>query len=383
MKKSLFIIPLFFLLSLNAFSADSTKLKKTFIDGYVKNVYNGILAGQDQYHVDFIHHRLNITHEFNDRIYAKAGIRNRLFFGNEPIINQFQNTTEIDPGLIDLNFNYYEEPKHFLNTSIDRLYLDFNLMNNVEVRLGRQRLNWGINTIWNPNDIYNALNFVDFDYEERPGVDAIRVQKHFDNKIYSSLDFAASFSRDPKENVYAGRYSFNTKGYDVQVIGGWFKENICTGLGWAGSLKSIGFKGEITGFLPTNNDEQGWLGTAAFDYSLDNGMYMTTGYLFNSFGSSSAPSIFILPNTNQDTRNLMPNKHSVMAGVVYGFSPIASIDLNAVYAIDMNGLILIPSLGFSLKDNLEFLLVNQMVYLEGSFTDQLINSVFLRLKWSY
>ena len=35
-----------------------------------------------------------------------------------------------------------------------------------------------MNLVWNPNDLFNAFSFVDFDYEERPGSDALRIQKY-------------------------------------------------------------------------------------------------------------------------------------------------------------------------------------------------------------
>ena len=31
----------------------------------------------------------------------------------------------------------------------------------LQLRVGRQRINWGINTTWNPNDIFNSYNIYD------------------------------------------------------------------------------------------------------------------------------------------------------------------------------------------------------------------------------
>ena len=59
---------------------------------------------------------------------------------------------------------------------IDRLYLQWN-DDSWQFKVGRQRINWGVNLAWNPNDIFNAYSLYDFDYEERPGTDALRFQK--------------------------------------------------------------------------------------------------------------------------------------------------------------------------------------------------------------
>ena len=78
-----------------------------------------------------------------------------------------------------------------LSVIADRFYYQF-AAEKLELRLGRQRINWGINTTWNPNDIFNSYNIYDFDYEEREGSDAIRL-KYFPN-YQSSLDLAYKFT---------------------------------------------------------------------------------------------------------------------------------------------------------------------------------------------
>ena len=56
-------------------------------------------------------------------------------------------------------------------------------MGNFRQGSDRQRINWGQTLVWNPNDIFNAYSYFDFDYIERPGSDAIRLQYYPD---YSS-----------------------------------------------------------------------------------------------------------------------------------------------------------------------------------------------------
>lgn len=40
---------------------------------------------------------------------------------------------------------------------------------------------------WNPNDWFNTYNYFDFDYEERPGTDAIRVRVYFKDGMSSLM----------------------------------------------------------------------------------------------------------------------------------------------------------------------------------------------------
>ena len=75
-----------------------------------------------------------------------------------------------DNELVNLQTAWIKNKSLVLHTNVERLYIDYK-GDDWNVRLGRQRINWGITTTWNPNDIFNTYNFLDFDYEERPGVD--------------------------------------------------------------------------------------------------------------------------------------------------------------------------------------------------------------------
>jgi len=143
-----------------------------------------------------------------------------------------------DHGLIDLNWAWLDEPGIVGVSQIDRAWVKYNRQG-WDITLGRQRINWGVNTFWNSNDLLNTFNLVDFDYEERPGTDAVRVQRYFKN--YSSIDIAIAPSKYDSTWVGAGMYKFNKWTYDFQVLGGWWNEDVALGVGWAGNLKTASF----------------------------------------------------------------------------------------------------------------------------------------------
>ena len=115
---------------------------------------------------------------------------------------------------------------------------------------GRQRINWRINFLWNVNDIFNAYNFSDFDYEERQGTDAIVFSKYI--KDLNKLDVAISIIRDFKNYSIVARYGWNKNIYDFQVLSGKVQDNVFIGGGCDGSIKNIGWKGELSTFYPIN-----------------------------------------------------------------------------------------------------------------------------------
>jgi len=134
-----------------------------------------------------------------------------------------------------------------LNSTIDRALINYS-KGKWDITLGRQRVNWGMNLVWNPNDIFNTYNFLDFDYEERPGSDALRVQYYLGD--FSKIEVSAKKGRSKDDYIIAGMYKFNISSYDIQFITGVYQKDWMFGAGWAGNLKDAGFKGEISYFVP-------------------------------------------------------------------------------------------------------------------------------------
>ncbi|MEN8790469.1 MAG: hypothetical protein ABF295_13200, partial [Flavobacteriaceae bacterium] len=157
--------------------AQEKKPKKAFINGYVKEMitFNDL---RDSTLVDnLIHNRLNFRWYPTDKLRVYGALRSRLFIGETTKLlgDDFVEFIEYDTYFFDLSWTIINEGAFMLHTMIDRLYLEW-LHNDITLKVGRQRINWGINTVWNPNDIFNAYSYFDFDYEERPGTDAIRLE---------------------------------------------------------------------------------------------------------------------------------------------------------------------------------------------------------------
>ena len=177
-----------------------------------------------------IHNRLNMRGYFGDNFTLGFELRNRAMFGDLQTIQR-------DQGWVDMSFYVFEKPKFIFHTMIDRLWLKYQ-KNKLEISIGRQRVNWGINTIWNSNDLFNAYNFIDFDYVERPGSDVVRLIYTGDNLSSVELVFMPT---NRGRNILAGMYKFNKLGYDFQIIGADYFDDFVVGGGWAGNILKAGF----------------------------------------------------------------------------------------------------------------------------------------------
>lgn len=164
------IIFLLFLLPSEAQEAE----RKFTLGGYLTTMQSAMfdtISGPVVYD-NLLHNRVNFKTFLSDKISFAAEVRNRLFTGDMARGGKaYSEMIGTDQGWADMSWNLINENSFFLNSTVDRLWIDMNLKN-LEVRIGRQRINWGQTLVWNPNDVFNAYSFFDFDYVERPGSDA-------------------------------------------------------------------------------------------------------------------------------------------------------------------------------------------------------------------
>ena len=353
--------------------------------GYVKDLQVFTFAGgfDSTDWVQMVHNRLNFSYRFSEKWSARMEIRNRVFVGSQVKENpSFAENINAYPGFFDLSRTWVDTGAWVVHSVIDRLSVKY-ASGKWELVAGRQRINWGVNNIWNPNDIFNAYNFLDFDYEERPGNDAVRVQ-YFPSGN-TSLDFAYRPGRKTGESIAALRYGFNRKNYDWQVLAGLYQRDIVVGTGWAGSIRKTGFKGEFSYFHPT----QSWtdtLGAVSFSWMADqtfkNDWYLSFSYLFNSQPVAySGGGIF---TSNLSAKSLFPFRHSFYTGSTKVFNPAWQGSLALIYSPTNNTLILFPVLAWNAGEQWDLDLTMQAFFAEdkGRYRSQ-GSAVFLRAKWSF
>lgn len=367
-------------------TASGQWMEKLSTRGYVKDLRvvaidaTGVTLQQN-----LIHNRLNFGYEFKPRWHGGLELRNRVFYGEFlKHVNGYGDLLEKDPGFIDMSWSWINNPALVAHTAIDRLWLNYT-DSKWDVRLGRQRLNWGINTVWNPNDLFNVLNFADFDYEERPGSDALKVERYL--KRGGSLQAAYKLSRETDETVAGLLYRFNYRQYDIQTLLARYRDDLAVGGGWAGNLKGTGFKGEFTWFEPlTDSSERSLLTSVAVDFIIPKGPYMNLSLLYNSLGTSDLNRLLLLSPAaggTLDVKNLMPNKLSGFVQMGGPVSPLFSLNMAAILAIDMNGYFLMPAMEYSVKTNLDMSLIGQSFVGKTTKWQNLSSAIFLRFKWSF
>ncbi|MBT8221243.1 MAG: hypothetical protein KJP00_15555, partial [Bacteroidia bacterium] len=256
---------------------------KLELSGYVKYLHTATFTdfNPSTLHDNLIHNRIDINWYPKSNWTLKYGMRNRIFWGDtkkdSPLFDE--QLEEAGNDYIDVSFNLFQGQKYLGHTTVDRIYLEYD-KDKWNIRLGRQRINWGINLIWNPNDLFNAYNFVDFDYEERPGSDALRIQYNYD--YASGFEFVVNPDRSGNLWSYAGLWRFNKWNYDFQMLIAKSDRDIAFGGGWAGNLGLWGFKGEFIIADDLDGRHTSYSITTGVDYLFENNLYLNIGYLYNS-----------------------------------------------------------------------------------------------------
>jgi hypothetical protein len=378
-------ISLILLLFINAVAFSQDKDKRFSLNGYVSTMESVIFDSlSGPFIIDnLIHNRLNFKGYLNDNITFASELRNRLFTGdmvrNDPSYSEMMGN---DQGWVDMSWNILNEQSFFLNTTVDRLWVDFNY-DKFQARIGRQRINWGQTLIWNPNDIFNTYSFFEFDYVERPGSDAVRLQFYPD--FSSAIELAVKADYDNRITA-AALYRFNKWGYDIQILSGYFNnEDFIAGAGWSGAFGSVSFRGEMSWFQPVENfaDSTGTgLFTVGFDKVFSNNSMLQFQFMYCN-NPADYDSFRLFYSGSLSTKELAFSKFTPFGLYSYPVTPLLNLSVSGMWFPDLAGYFTGCSLDFSMAENVDFSLYWQHFRSEMNNIESDVNLGFLRLKYSF
>jgi len=390
MKRTSYLIILLIpilLLPLQAFVQES----KVSLNGYVKELFMFYspeypIPGTDLNYLtsNIFHNRLNFKYYATSKFTIAVEMRNRLMFGN--LVKDFpgyQATVNVDKGLVNMSWIPAQGNGWFVHSMIDRAYLDYS-SGKWQFRAGRQRVNWGVNLVWNPNDIFNTFSYFDFDYEERPGTDAVRIQYY--TGTTSSAELVFKPGHDNIKAVTAAMYHFTKWNYDFQVLTGQTGQDWVLGGGWSGDIYGAGFRGEITHFEPRiSSSVRATVASVSADYTFKNSLYLHTSFLYSSNGKTGkAGGMDILFNPDMSAKQLSFARYSLFGQISKPITPLFSGSFSGIVNPSDGSFYFGPALSYSLTTNLGIMLTGQLFYGDaGTEFGDIGRIAFGRLKWSF
>jgi len=383
---------LFLVLFIPFFSAEA-QLSPFDYNGYVKYLFSNSKYpnASERYSDHLIHARLNTRWYPSSSLTGTLELRFRAYYGE---------TVENTPNFLDMiktKFDFADLGKVIWNEKssvgyleIDRLWFDW-VKNDFEATIGRQRIAWGTSWVWNPIDIFNPLSILDFDYEERPAVDALRMQYY--TGAVSKVEFAFAPAKNKKDIIAAGLVSVNKWNYDFNFIGGVKKERWLAGAGWVGDIEGAGFRGELLVSkgkevsLPFSNNTFGtddpiYSFVLSGDYTFPNSFYIHTEVLHNNIGVEDQTLLY--QQQALDLGLLTAARWSLYQEFAYDITPLMRGTIFGLFNPDDKSFVIVPSVSYSVVTNLDLLLLG--MFFDGNpiteFGDY-GSTLFIRLKYSF
>ncbi len=371
-------------LSISFVHGQDTLSQKIELNGYLSYLQSGLLDNDWQIN-NQVHNRLNLTYYATDALEFNASLRTRMLYGdNNRSVPNYASSFDQDAGFADMAFVPIDEPAWLVTSQIDRLYAQYT-RGKYQFSLGRQRINWGQCTVWNPNDIFNSYSFYDFDYVERAGSDAFRFVYY--RTFASQIEWVAKANAD-KTLSSALLYKTNKWNYDIQFIAGELDEqDAVLGAGTSGYWGANSIRAELTYLRPIESFQDTvsiTIASAGVDRLLDNELFLQAEFLFNGNAQKlETDDLTGLYSQPSSVKNLSFDRYSILFGAQYPITPLIQLSATAMYYVKSNAYYAGPSLSISLKENLDISFVGQYFNLAVQNKRTGIIMAFWSLKQSF
>lgn len=370
------------------------------LGGYAKYLFTGSTppAGDARYD-HLLHGRLNARWYPTSDISAVAEVRARAFYGGSVRATpHFIRTLEQDGGFGTMGMTLWNGSSTAGYAQMDRLYLNAST-GSWQFTVGRQRIAWGTNLVWNTVDLFNPQSVLDFDYEEKPPVDGVRVQYYTGELSKIEFAFTPGARRDP---TIGAQWTFNTRGYDIHLLAGVRDHGAYGGLAWAGDIAGGGFRGEllVAGYDDnySTHEEVALYGPATLhpyagagtmvaaalsgDYTFPNSLYIHTELLYNSEGVTEKTQLNAIHASHLGL--LSPARWSVFQEFSYDISPLVRGGIFAIYDPTDHSSVIFPSITWSVITDLD-LSAFALLFSGDPGTEYGGGgkAVVVRIKWAY
>lgn len=295
----------------------------------------------------------NLTRiRFRPVLYIWNGARiNIEYESNITIRDQGESSFQISESLLpstqilDLNWQPVNSGSFSVRHFIDRLYFkqSFDFGN---IIVGRQRIAWGTGRIWNPTDLFNPINPINFSKIEKDGADAITSKFIFGD--FTDLQLVFNPNKLIRKSNYAFRFRSNFNEFDFSFLAGVMNNRTLTGFDFAGNLLKAGVRGEFLYSVNKANSSDSFVKyILGIDYQFTQKLYGLIEYQFNGEGKSDKSSYELSRLYKGEIINLGQNYIAISSSYEYTpllkFTAITNlniddgsgyISLDANYSID-------------------------------------------------
>lgn len=259
---------------------------------------------------------------------------------------------------MDLDKSWQHGDQGVSRLQIDRLNLHWR-KGALDVTLGRQAVGFGRILIYSPLDVIAPFAPDAIDTELRSGIDALHAVLNYG--LDGQLGAIGVWGEETRDGSLLATWSDNREGLDMLMIGGSLRGHSMFGAGLAGSLGTLGLKGEFslhrgrdTG--QTGGDLHDSYALAAVEawYRFDNDLSLITQYLYNGPGVDDPqdyPKVIASAPLQEGLSHLL-GRHYLIAALAYELHPLATAQGLMLYNLEDHSALIRPTLDLNLADNL-------------------------------
>ncbi len=344
--------------------------------------------------VNLLHNRLNFRWYPHRSLTAGVELKSRLYAGESVgTMQQSIDAFSMEEQYLDWRRNFIEADAILLSAEIDRFWIDA-YYKDLQATIGKQRIAWGTNLVRNPIDIFNPASPLDFDNEEKPGTDAVRIQYY--TSPFSKIEIGYAPQNEWDQVKAALKYQTNIAEYDLHVLAGTAREDVFIGGAWAGNIMGGGFRGELLATIPDENEkaapqEAGFeieddaflIAALSGDYTFRNTLYLHCEVLYNSAGTTGkAGGAQLLKAWNYGW--LSPARLSIFGETAKDLTPLLRGTISGIVNPCDKSYYLGPILTYSAAANLDLTVTPLLFFGEnGAEYGDYGNIYLVRGKWSF
>ncbi len=259
---------------------------------------------------------------------------------------------------LDLDKDWQHGDQGLSRLQVDRLNLHWR-STNIDVSVGRQAVGFGRILIFSPLDVIAPFAPDALDTDIRSGVDAFKSAYNYG--LDGQIGAIAVWGNDNKDNSFLINWTDNRHGLDLLMIAGSLRDRTMFGVGLAGSLGTLGLKGEFSVYKgidvnEADGDRYDSYAIAAIEtwYRFDTGISLITQYLYNGPGAEDPKDYnqVLLSAPLREGLTYLLGKHYLMVAPVYEIHPLVTAQGLVIYNIVDESALLRPTLEISVSDNI-------------------------------
>ncbi len=324
--------------------------------GYIKTISSAseTVFGKN-YFLDITRARFDFDLKYKKLFAFKAVYDQEALLGDYLRTQEFRQVNDVkSKDFLDLDWTLSNGQNIFWRHRLYRAYGQYKT-EKASIAVGRQRIAWGTGRFWNPTDLFNPIDPLQLEQDEKRGIDAVSFDWFFDDFSFLNLVYAPQKSQ---ENLKAGlRLKTSLEDWDLSFIGGRFEGDKVIGGDFSTTLFEGGIRGEMT-YTHTSTDNNDFFRfVLSYDYTFENSLY----FLFEYFYNGGNLPVFDLTSFLQDGI-VTVQKNFLGLNLGYDITPLVRAEALLIWDVDGKSIFIWPKLIWSVAQNLDATLSGQIYH---------------------